>query len=121
MKRCLFVLYFVVFLAGCANHVADSSRDVAWRQIVRSYLHDDEARLSGPVRGPAWPADTQFSPSDELALREFLKSGAVGYLVFVPDYKPIVHNSDGTLVEFIRVARVVVIENDKIAGDYEAL
>ena len=120
MKASPFLL-FAAMLAGCTHRTAKVPDDTQARAAVLAYLQIENAKIAGPLTEPKWPAEVSFRPLDTQAIQKHFQSGAIAYLVFAPDFHVVAHNSDGSPMEFIRVDRIVMLQGDRVIGEFIAL
>ena len=115
--RSYFAFVLLPLLAGCTL-ISNSPESAKATVIARV---GEETRISGPMTREQLNDLSLLSTLDADRVRALAREGAWIFALLVPDNKPPRYADDGSLVEVIRIGRVLAVRRGKIIGEFEPI
>jgi hypothetical protein len=78
-----------------------------------------QAKTGGPFSTEGKEELAVLTDRDRIAARALLKQGALGFLVFTPDYATSIDTATGPLV-MIKVGQVIFVSGDRVVANFRA-
>ena len=116
--KLLLALFLALALGGCVAIDGRTPAERAREKVIA--LVGTETRIEGPLASTNLSSLDSLSSSDREQVQKFLADGALAFAILVPDRSVTKYNDDGSLMEIIRVGRIIVVQQNKIAGDFPA-
>ena len=112
MKRVSIILLLAI--CGCTSHSSRVEADAA-RQTVLHHL-GVETKIAGPLPHGGKKELEYLAQGDRAKATALLNDGAFAFLVFVPDYKAIMHTKDGAVIDMMKVEQLVFVAGSKVVA-----
>jgi hypothetical protein len=113
-------------LCGCTTSSVPSAggsprtaEGEAARAIVEKYVGDSEPKTGGPLTKQGDEDLRVLIARDREKANELLSQGAIGFVVYVPDYS-LTTQTDKNHQNIFKIGRIVFVKENRVVGDFWA-
>jgi len=126
MKYGVFLILCFAALCGCTTPSVPSAggsprtaEGEAARAIVEKYIGESEPKTGGPLTKEGDEDLKVLAASDRKTANELLSQGAIGFVVYVPDYS-LMTQTDKNHQNIFKIGRIVFVKENRVVGDFWA-